>query len=132
MQSNNHLVHRQSGISLIGLILSLGVLAAIAVLAANVVPTVVEFISIKKAIVSAQKAGTTVQEIKASFDKTAQAGYFTAVSANDLVIVRSVDGNMDVSFAYSKKIPLFGPASLLMEYEGTTAKSGAVAKNKLE
>ena len=132
MQSNNHLVHRQSGISLIGLILSLGILAMIAVLGMKVAPTVIEFISIKKAIVSAQKAGTTPREIQVSFDKAAEVGYFDAVAGKDLNIVRNADGNMDVSFAYAKKIPLFGPASLLMEYEGTTAKSGAVAKKKLE
>ena len=132
MQSNNYFVRRQLGISLIGLILSLGILAMIAVLGMKVAPTVIEFISIKKAIVSAQKAGTTAQEIKVSFDKAAEIGYFDAVAGKDLAIIRNADGNMDVSFSYLKKIPLFGPANLLMEYEGTTAKSGAVAKKKLE
>lgn len=131
MQNNNYSVHRQQGISLIGLILSLGILAMIAVLGMKVVPTVIEFMSIKKAIVAAQKAGTTVKEIQVSFDKAAEIGYFDAVAGKDLSIVRNGE-TMDVSFAYSKKIPLFGPASLLMEYEGTTAKNGAVTKKKLE
>jgi hypothetical protein len=131
MQNKNHSFHRQHGISLIGLILSLGVLAMIAVLGMKVAPTVVEYMSIKKAIVTAQKAGTTVREIQVSFDKAAEIGYFDAVAGKDLSIVRNGE-SMDVSFAYSKKIPLFGPASLLLEYEGTTAKSGAVAKKKLE
>lgn len=131
MQNSNYSVQRQHGISLIGLILSLGILAMIAVLGMKVVPTVIEFMSIKKAIVSAQKAGTTVKEIQVSFDKAAEIGYFDAVAGKDLSIIRNGE-TMDVSFAYSKKIPLFGPASLLMEYEGTTAKSGAVTKKKLE
>lgn len=131
MQKNNYSVHRQHGISLIGLILSLGILAMIAVLGMKVVPTVIEYMSIKKAIVAAQKAGTTVKEIQVSFDKAAEIGYFDAVAGKDLSIVKSGEG-YDVSFAYSKKIALFGPASLLMEYEGTTAKSGAVTKKKLE
>ena len=131
MLNNNFAVRRQSGISLIGLILSLGILAMIAVFGMKVVPTVIEYLSIKKAIVAAQKAGTTVKEIQVSFDKAAEIGYFDAVAGKDLSIVRNGEV-MDVSFAYSKKIPLFGPASLLMEYEGTTAKSGAVTKKKLE
>ncbi len=131
MQDNNYSVQRQQGISLIGLILSLGILAMIAVLGMKVAPTVIEFMSIKKAIVAAQKAGTTVKEIQVSFDKAAEIGYFDAVAGKDLSIVRNGEA-MDVSFAYSKKIPLFGPASLLLEYEGTTAKSGAVTKKKLE
>ncbi|MES2047827.1 MAG: DUF4845 domain-containing protein [Pseudomonadota bacterium] len=131
MQKNIYSVHRQQGISLIGLILSLGILAMIAVLGMKVVPTVIEYMSVKKAIVAAQKAGSTVKEIQVSFDKAAEIGYFDAVAGKDLSIVRNGE-EFDVSFAYSKKIPLFGPASLLMEYEGTTAKSGAVIKKKLE
>jgi hypothetical protein len=43
------------------------------------------------------------------------------------------DGGLEVSFAYDKKIPLVGPASLLLEYTGTTSKSGpAAAKPKTE
>lgn len=120
-------VQRQKGISFIGLILTLGLLFLAALLAMKVTPTVIEFMSIKKAIVSAQASGTTVREIQTAFDKQAEIGYFDAISGKDLSIVRNGE-TMDVSFAYSKKIPLFGPASLLLEYEGTTAKSGVVAK----
>jgi type II secretory pathway pseudopilin PulG len=132
MQNSNYLVSRERGISLIGLILSLAILGMIAVLGMKVAPTVVEFMSIKKAIVVAQKAGTTDREVRVSFDKAAEIGYFDAVAGKDLSIVRTGDGSMDVSFSYTKKIPLVGPASLLLEYEGTTAKSGAVAKKKSE
>lgn len=130
MQNNNALFHRQRGISLIGLILTLGILALIAMLGIKVAPTVIEFMSIKKAIVSAQKAGSTAREIQSSFDKQAETGYFDAISGKDLSIVRNGEV-MEVSFAYTKKIPLVGPASLLLEYAGTTAKAGIVTK-KLE
>jgi hypothetical protein len=30
---------------------------------------------------------------------------------------------VEVSFAYQKKIPLVGPASLLIDYEGSTARN---------
>lgn len=127
MKNTNFSFNRQHGISLIGLIFMLGVLALIAMLGIKVAPTVVEFMSIKKAIVSAQKSGTTPREIQTSFDKQAEIGYFDAVAGKDLSIVRNGDV-MDVSFAYTKKIPLIGPASLLLEYTGTTAKSGVVTK----
>jgi hypothetical protein len=125
--NNTYKIQRQKGISLIGLILTLGFLLLIAMLAMKVTPTVIEFMSIKKAIVSAQASGSTVREIQTAFDKQAEIGYFDAISGKDLSIVRNGE-TMDVSFAYVKKIPLFGPASLLLEYEGTTAKSGVVAK----
>jgi hypothetical protein len=125
----NFSLKQQQGISLVGLILTLGVLVFAAMLAAKVVPTVIEYSSIKKAIVSSKQAGKTVREIQTAFDKQADVGYFDAVKGKDLTIVKNGE-DMEVSFAYSKKIPLFGPASLLMEYEGTTAKSGTAAKMK--
>ena len=125
----NFSLKQQQGISLVGLILTLGVLVFAAMLAAKVVPTVIEYSSIKKAIVSSKQAGKTVREIQTAFDKQADVGYFDAVKGKDLTIIKNGE-DMEVSFAYSKKIPLFGPASLLMEYEGTTAKSGTAAKMK--
>lgn len=124
---NTFLVRRQKGISLIGLIFMLGILFMIAMLGIKVTPTVVEFMSIKKAIQSAKLAGNTVREIQSSFDKQAETGYFDAISGKDLLIVRNGDV-MEVSFAYTKKIPLVGPASLLLEYEGTTAKNAVASK----
>ncbi|AZP10754.1 DUF4845 domain-containing protein [Undibacterium parvum] len=125
----NYSLKQQQGISLVGLILTLGVLVFAAMLATKVAPTVIEYSSIKKAIVSSKQAGKTVRDIQTAFDKQAEVGYFDAVKGKDLTIVKNGE-DMEVSFAYSKKIPLFGPASLLMEYEGTTAKSGTAAKMK--
>ncbi|MFZ6725453.1 DUF4845 domain-containing protein [Undibacterium sp. MH2W] len=119
----------QRGISLIGLILSLGAVVLIAMLAMKVVPTAIEYFSIKKAIVSAKNAGTTVREIQIAFDKQAEVGYITSITGKDLVISRNGD-DIDVSFTYQKKIPLFGPATLLLDYEGTTAKSGIATKSQ--
>src|SRR5450830_1572611 len=119
----------QRGISLIGLILSLGILVLIAMLAMKVVPTAIEYFSIKKAIVLAKNSGTTVREIQIAFDKQAEVGYITSITSKDLVIARNGD-DVDVSFSYQKKIPLFGPATLLLEYEGTTAKSGFSTKRQ--
>ena len=127
MKNHNYSLQRQYGISLIGLILTLGILVIVAIFGMKVVPSFIEFMSIKKAIVSAQKAGSTAREIQSSFDKQAEVGYIDSVRGTDLSIVRNGEV-MEVSFAYSKKIPLVGPASLLMEYAGTTAKSGEIAK----
>ena len=117
----------QRGISLIGLILSLGILVLIAMLAMKVVPTAIEYFSIKKAIVYAKNIGTTPREIETAFNKQAEVGYITSITGKDLIIARNGD-DVDVSFSYQKKIPLFGPATLLLEYEGTTAKSGIPTK----
>ncbi|MDP3843289.1 MAG: DUF4845 domain-containing protein [Oxalobacteraceae bacterium] len=115
---------RQQGLTLTGLIFVLAIVAVIAVLGMKVVPTAIEYSAIRKSIVSAKDAGTTVAEIRAAFDRQANAGYIDAIAGKDLDIAK-VDGETVVGFAYQKKIPLFGPASLLLEYSGTTAKISA-------
>jgi Tfp pilus assembly protein PilE len=110
---------KQRGVSLVGFIFLLAIAAVLGVLALRTVPSVVEYFSIKKAIVHAKQAGSSPTEIRRAFDRQAQAGYITTVSGKDLHIVQA-DGGFEVGFAYEKVIPLVGPASLLLEYEGST------------
>ena len=121
------LQRRQHGISLFGLVASLGILVVLAMVAMKVVPTVIEYTSIKKAIVTAKNGANTAREVQVAFDKQAEVGYITSIAGKDLQFTKGDDG-LEVSFSYQKKIPLVGPASLLLEYEGTTARSGVVAK----
>ena len=118
---------RQRGLTLVGLIFVLVIVGMIAVVVIKVTPTVTEYLGIKKAIASAKASGSTVLEIRRSFDKQADVGYIESISSKDLEITKTSDG-FEVSFAYDKKIPLFGPASLLLEYAGSTAKNPGVKK----
>ncbi|NYE59398.1 Tfp pilus assembly protein PilE [Duganella sp. 1224] len=115
---------RQEGISLVGLIVVLAVLGCVLMLALKIVPTYMEYRAIQNAIVTAKATGGGVAEIQKSFDASATAGYISSISSRDLIIEKD-NGETEISFAYEKKIPLVGPASLLLEYEGTTAKRGA-------
>lgn len=121
-------LQNQKGITLTGLILSLAVIIVLAMIAMKVVPTMIEYNSITKAMNSSKNAGSTPRDIQIAFDKQREVGYFDAVTGKDLVIVKNNDGGFDLNFSYSKKIPLVGPASILMEYSGTTAKNGVVVQ----
>lgn len=114
---------KQSGLSLVGFIFLLAIGGILAVLGMKIAPTVAEYFSVKKAIVQAQSAGENPLEIRRAFDRQAQVSYITSVSGKDLSITQS-NGIYEVGFAYEKVIPLFGPASLLLEYEGNTGKTG--------
>ena len=121
----------QRGGSLTGLIFVLAIGAVLAVLALKIVPTVTEFMSAKKAIATAKTAGTTPADVRSSFDKQAEVGYIEAISGKDLEIVKNGD-SFDVSFAYQKKIPLVGPASLLIDYEDSTVPKRLTKKKPVE
>jgi type II secretory pathway pseudopilin PulG len=115
---------RQGGISLVGLIVVLALLGFVLMLGLKIVPTYMEYRAVQNAIVTAKATGGGVIEIQRSFDASATTSYISSISSRDLIIEKT-NGETDISFAYEKKIPLVGPASLLLEYEGTTAKGGA-------
>lgn len=115
---------QQQGVSIVGLLIVLAILGFAGLLAAKIVPTISEFSAIKKAIETAKASGTSVREIQASFDKQVSVGGIEAITGKDLEIVKNGE-QMEISFAYQKKIPLGGPASLVIDYAGSTDKSQA-------
>ena len=110
---------RQTGMSLLSLLFVGIVVGFLVVVGMQVFPTANEYFAIRKAVQkAAQEGGNSIADIQRSFDKAAQIDDFTAISGKDLII-RKVGDKMQVEFAYEKRIPLFGPASLLLDYRGS-------------
>lgn len=107
---------RQRGISFIGLLFVAIVVACIGIVAAQVIPTLIEYQAIMKAVNKA-KEGTTVPEVRAIFDRAQSIDDFQSVQGKDLD-VRKEGEKVVVSFAYDREIHLFGPAYLLLKYQG--------------
>ena len=119
-------LERQRGFSLSGLIVVLMVLGLFVVLAIKIVPSFLEYRSVRDGIVRAKAAGGSAVEMQQAFDKFAEINDVAAVRGRDLVISR--DGaTPEISFANEKRIPLLEKATLVIDYEGTTDASGAVA-----
>lgn len=114
----------QRGMSLISFIILLGIVGMLGVLGLKTVPTVFEYFSIKKAVAYAKQHGNDPIEIRQTFDQQATVSYITSLRGKDLQIQQG-NGGYEVSFSYEKVIPLVGPASLLLEYEGGTERQAA-------
>lgn len=127
MGSNKQRGKYQQGLSLVGLMFLLAILGFFGVLGLKVVPTFIEYRAVSNAVKAAKAAGSTVLEIRTAFDKNASVNYIDSITGKDLLIDKD-NGELEVSFAYQKKIPLVGPASLVLDYVGSTAKGGAPAK----
>ncbi len=108
--------HQQRGMSFIGLLFVGGVLAVTGVLAAQVVPTLIEFQAITKAASKATE-GNTVAEVRSIFDKAAAIDDIASISGKDLEITKEGDKTV-VAFAYTREIHMAGPAYLLLKYNG--------------
>ena len=112
-------VARQRGLSLISLVVLVVLIGFFGVLALRVVPTFVEYRAITSAVKKAAAGAHTVPEILTQFQRSSDIDDITAITPKDLNIQKTDDGFV-ISFAYTKKIPLFGPASLTIDYSGSS------------
>lgn len=124
-RSKQHSLHAQRGVSVTGLIVVLGIIIGVAMLALKVIPSLLEFKSIKSGIIAAKANNGTPAEMRVTFDKNADINAVTTITGRDLMITK-VNGETEVSFDYEQKIPLFTDVSLVIHYAGTTDKSGVI------
>jgi hypothetical protein len=118
--SRRLLRHAQRGLSLVGLLFVAAVVIAIAVVAMRVVPSALEFMAIRSAVEKVVTSGAaTAREVQTGFDRFAAIDDITSISGRDLIIEK-IDGITVVSFAYEKRIPLAGPVSIIIEYDGSS------------
>lgn len=113
----------QRGFSLLGFLCTLMVLGTAGLLALRAGPSLFEYWAIKKAVAAASAVSSTPQELRTAFDKMAAAGFVDTLQGKDLQITGR-GGDMRVDFSYEKRIPLYGPTSLLIEYRGSSAGDG--------
>ncbi len=106
----------QRGISFLGLLFVGGVLAVTGVVLAQVVPTLIEYQAVNKAVNKA-KDGNTVAEVRSIFDKAAQIDDIKSISGKDLDVSKEGD-KVVVNFSYQREIHLTGPAWLTLKYAG--------------
>jgi hypothetical protein len=112
-------IERQRGLSLVGMILMVVIIGFAAILALRITPTFVEYRAVNSAIKKAVASSNTIPEIQKAFDRSAAIDDITVMSGKDLNI-QKIDDGYYVDFAYTKKIPLFGPVSLTIDYAGNS------------
>jgi hypothetical protein len=110
---------RQRGLSLVGLIFVGIVVVAISALGFKLVPAVVEYIAIERAVQKIKNEGNTVREIQAAFERHRTIDDITSISSQDLDITKEGD-RIVISYAYQKKIPILDNVSLVIDFAGTT------------
>jgi hypothetical protein len=115
-------MNKQTGVTLMGMLTICVVLVIVAIVGLKVTPAYLEYMSVKKAvagIVQGGEARGTVSDIRRAFDKRAQVDDISVISGTDLEVTK--EGNdVVVSFAYPKKVPLFGNVSLYFDFSGSS------------
>jgi hypothetical protein len=112
-------VSRQRGLSIVSLIVLVALLGCVVVVGMRVLPTFVEYRAIQAAVKKAKAGGGTTADMVRAFDRSATIDDITTLAGKDLNYTK-VDDDVVISFAYVKKIPLFGPVSLTIDYSGSS------------
>lgn len=108
---------KQRGISFLGLIVFGSLIAMAGVVAAQVFPTVIEFMAVQKAAQKAANEGQTPAEIRMVFDKASAIDDIKSIASKELDISKQGD-KVVVAYSYQREIHLVGPAFLTLKYEG--------------
>ena len=112
-------IEHQRGLSLVGLFLVGIIVVALIALGFKVVPAVVEYIAIERAVQKIRNEGTTVRELQSAFERHATIDDITSISSRDLDITKEGD-RIVISYAYAKKVPITDNVSLVIDFSGTT------------
>jgi hypothetical protein len=121
-------IRKQRGVTLTGLIFFGGLLFLVAVLGIKVAPDYAEYYTtlanVKATAQDPTLQGAGVAQIKGAYLKRLQVSGGGTVKPEDLDIIK--DGSeIVISFAYSKKVPLFHNVSLFIDFEGTSAAASS-------
>ena len=109
---------KQAGVSLMGLIIVLILLAVLALFAMKVIPSYMEFRGMKNAIqaIAREKPNGSPAEIRKSFEARSNIDDFASIKPSDLDIQKGV-----ISFAYRKEVPLWTGVALCIDYSASTS-----------
>ena len=117
-------MRKQRGITLMGAIVGMVVLAFVGLFAAKLLPSYLEFFAVKKMLASMEAQGDTkgtVRDIRLSFDRKNTIEGVREVKGDDLEITKE-GGEAVVTASWSVKIPMIYNFSACLDFVATTAK----------
>ena len=113
--------NRQLGLSLVGLIVGAFVLIIVALLGMKTLPPYLEFFTAKKLItqIANEQRGGSVPEIRRAWQLKTAIENVESISDRDLEITKE-SGEVVISFAYRKDIPLFGNVGVFLDFRANS------------
>jgi hypothetical protein len=106
-------------LSLVGLLFVGLIVVVLLMLGAKLVPAVVEYIAIERAVQKIKNEANTVSEIRAAFDRYATIEDIKSITSRDLDITKEGD-RIVISYAYTYNVPILDNVRLVIDFSGTT------------
>lgn len=114
-------MRNQQGVTLIGMVIVGIIIVFVAIGGMKIAPAYIEYYKVKKAIVGVAQTTSrgTVAEVRAAFDRRAAIDDIDVIAGRDLEVTK--EGNeIVISFAYPKRISMFGNVSVLIDFAASS------------
>ena len=111
----------QRGLSLIGMVVMCIAIVIVAIGGLKIAPAYIEYYKVKKAIVGIAQTNSraTVVEVREAFNRRAAIDDIDVIAGRDLEVTK--EGNdIVISFAYPKRISLFGNVSVVFDFAASS------------
>jgi Domain of unknown function (DUF4845) len=113
-------MHRQRGISLIGLLIVGGLLVFFAIIGFKLLPSYIEYYTVQRIVSDISRApeirGGSIRDVQSSFDRRATIDNVSSVKGADLEVTKMGDG-FEIIVAWSSRVPLFGNMNACIDFE---------------
>jgi hypothetical protein len=110
---------RQRGLSLIGVLFVGLIVVILLMIGSKLVPAIVEYIAIERAVQKIKNEANTVGEIRSAFDRHATIDDIKSINSRDLDITKEGD-RVVISYAYTYNIQILDNVRLAIDFSGTT------------
>ena len=109
--------HKQRGVTLSGLVITLFVVVVVLLFAMKLIPPYMEYGTAKNAIqaIARDRQASTPQEVRRAFEARAAIDNIEAIKSTDLEISKE-GGGMVIAFAYRKEVPLFANLGVYIDF----------------
>jgi Tfp pilus assembly major pilin PilA len=114
-------MRNQRGITLMGMLVACIVIVFVAIGGLKIAPAYIEYFKVKKAVtaIAQSNSGGTVADVRRAFELRAAIDDIDVIGGKDLDV--SKEGNeLVVSFAYPKRIPLFGNINVVIDFAASS------------
>lgn len=115
----------QQGLTIVGFLLVAAVVVIFAMVGFRVVPSYVEYYAVKRSLEDTMRGGAVDPNnplpFRKELERRLQTSYVENVKAADAILTRN--GTQIVAeLAWERRLPMFGNASILLEFETTAAR----------
>ncbi len=115
----------QAGLTIFGFVLVAAVVIFFAMVGFRVVPSYVEYYSVKKSLEDTMRSGNVdpnnLQGFRAELARRLQTSYVENVKAADVIVQRS-GSQITAELTWERRLHMFGNAYILLEFEVTSTR----------